>query len=279
MASPGEVASSRIDAWAQRNPWHPRVIPWAAYIAILAVVLYAREWQSWTYVPLKMGQAAAVCYLVWRWRHLIPELTCRFHAGVFPLSVALTAAWIYLRGLMVWLFPGLAVMEPTYFQTLHDQNSALFWWAATAHLLAMCTAVPIIEETFHRSLLLRSLHDARQSGTGILQGMGDLPLLGDWLLRTERGRRAAAQPPVFGEQFERTPLGRLSIFGVAASTFLFMLVHAVPDWPAAVLCGVAWCVLLNRTRHRGLGPVVWSHAIVNLLLWAYVVTYGDWQFL
>jgi hypothetical protein len=58
-----------------------------------------------------------------------------------------------------------------------------------------------------------------------------------------------------------------------------MLVHAAVDWPGAVLCGVTWCVMLSRTAHLGLGPIIWSHALVNLLLWIYVVTHQQWQFL
>ena len=66
---------------------------------------------------------------------------------------------------------------------------------------------------------------------------------------------------------------------MAASTAVFMLVHITADWPGAILCGVTWCLLLNRTRHLGLGPVIWSHAIVNLLLWLYVVSQAAWQFM
>jgi hypothetical protein len=267
------------DAWAAENPWHPRITPWLVYLLLLTVALSARQWQEWTYVPIKLLQTAVVIYLVWRWRTLLPELTWRVHWMVLPVSLALTGGWIYLNALMLWLFPALANGEPSYFANLYNQDVGLFWLAAIAHLIAMCVAVPIVEELFNRSLLLRSLHRPRVTAIGILQVLVDVPLIGDLLVRTRLGKMAVEQPPVLARQFAATRLGQLSVFGVAASTTVFMLVHATVDWPGALLCGVTWCLLLHRTRHLGLGPVIWSHALVNLLLWLYVVSRGAWQFM
>ncbi len=276
---PTELPAIGSDAWAAENPWHPRISPWLVYMLLLAVALAARQWQGWTYVPLKLLQTAAVLHLVWRWRTLLPELSCRFHLAVLPVSGILVAGWIYLNGVMRGLFPALADAEPSYFAELFKQDAGLFGLAATAHLLAMVTAVPLVEELFNRSLLLRSLHRPRATAIGVLQFLIDVPLLGDLLLRTRLGEVAQQQPPVLARAFAATPLGQLSVFGVAASTAVFMLVHATVDWPGAILCGVTWCFLLHRTRHLGLGPVIWSHALVNLLLWLYVVVYQQWQFL
>src|SRR5690606_15344092 len=151
--------------------------------------------------------------------------------------------------------------KDNFFGSLHESNPTIFWFVAVAHLIAMCTAVPMIEETFNRSLLLRSLSSAKRTGTGVLQILCDMPLLGDWLIHTKAGTRATQQPPVFGPQFDATPLGKLTLFGVVASTLIFALVHDRHDWPGAIVCGVTWCVLLAKTRHLGLGPVIWSHAL------------------
>jgi hypothetical protein len=281
MTSRSSVSTepSALDAWARQHPWHPRVGPWFAYMVLLSAALLGRDWQSWTYVPLKLIQVAVVCWLIWRWRGLVKEINWRFHWSVVPVSIALTGAWIYLNGVMIALFPGLGDSEPTFFEMLYVESTALFWLAAGAHLLAMCTAVPMIEETFNRSVLLRSLHDARKTGTGLLQLLCDMPLIGDWLMHTQAGTRATREPPVFGEQFEKTPLGQLSVFGIAASTGVFMLVHAMRDWPGAIVCGITWCVMLNRTRHLGLGPIIWSHALVNALLWGHVMYWHEWRFM
>ncbi len=259
------------------HPWHPRIAPWFAYMVMLAVTLQVRDWYAWAYPPLKIMQATTVCFLVWRFRSLVPEITLRFHWSVVPISVLLAATWVGSHAWMVRLFPGLVDVEPTFLQTLYTNDQTLFWLAAMAHLLAMCTAVALIEETFNRSLLLRSFSNMRATRIGILQFICDMPVIGDWLAGTSAGARARKQPPAFGDQFKQTPLGHLSICGVTASTTVFMLVHAVVDWPGAILCGVTWCILLNRTRHLGLGPVIWSHAIVNGLLWCYVVTMQDFR--
>jgi len=259
------------------HPSHPRVAPWFVYLLVLAVTFQVRDWYDFAYVPLKIVQAVVVCYLVWRFRRLVPEITLRFHWSVVPISAFLVAGWVAMHAWTAKMFPQLVDAEPTFFQTLHANHETLFWLAAAAHLLAMCTAVPLIEETFNRSLLLRSISDVRATGTGVLQMLCDMPVIGDWLARTTAGVRASQEPPAFGDQFQKTPLGQLSVFGVTASTTIFMLVHATVDWPGAILCGLTWCILLNRTRHLGLGPVIWSHATVNLLLWIYVITVKDFR--
>ena len=143
----------------------------------------------------------------------------------------------------------------------------------------MTIAVPMIEEVFNRSLLLRSLHRPRETWIGLMQFLIDTPLLGEKLIVTRFGQRISDHPPVFGREFQRTSLGELSVFGVAASTIVFAAVHAPVDWPGCILCGLVWCLLLRATRDKGLGPVIWSHAITNALLWLYVVTIGDWRFI
>jgi hypothetical protein len=103
-------------------------------------------------------------------------------------------------------------------------------------------------------------------------------------MHTRLAERANRHEPVFGREFAQTPLGALTPFAVAASTFVFMIHHALPDWPGAVLCGVAYCLLLAATARHGLGPVVWAHGLTNALLWIYTITlhlqgHGDWQLL
>ncbi|MEL7089777.1 MAG: hypothetical protein AAGL98_15260, partial [Planctomycetota bacterium] len=133
-----------------------------------------------------------------------------------------------------------------------------------------------------------------------LQFANDVPVLGDWLRNTETGRRAEAAPPMLTRQLVNTPVGMICLFGIAASTFVFMLSHIPRDWPGCIACGVVWCWLVwmtNKPRPRkgetwasltetsggrgrhGLGPVVWSHGITNALLWGYTVYFDDWRFL
>ncbi len=270
-------------------PWVPRTVPWMVYVAGLAVIAVVVPGHVWAYGPLKLVQTVLVCSLVFRWRRQVPELSLRFHWSVVPLSVVLVVTWVVLHSITavgISFFGGEVLggeaselAASTIWERLEQDRSWLFWSAAVAHLLAMCLAVPLIEEVFHRSLLLRGLHDFRSAATAACQLVVDLPLVGDLVARTGPGRRAIDAPPALTERFERTELGQLSGFGVAASTAIFMLAHQPADWLGAILCGVTWCLLLNRTRRLGLGPVIWSHALVNLMLWGYVMVTGDWRFL
>lgn len=266
-----------LDRWAEQGPWNPRFGPWFLYLGILALTLQARQWDAWAYPPLKVAQGIGVGYLVWRWRALVPELTLRYHRSVLPISLGLVVAWIFLNRGTVALFPSLAPEGPQFFALMRDANPTLFWCSAIAHLLAMATVVPLVEEIFNRSWLPRAVSDWRTAWKGILQALCDLPLIGDWLIRTEQGAAAWREPPAFCQQWKQHSLGTWSPFGVAASTAIFASVHAPCDWPGAILCGVTWCWLLHRTAHLGLGPIVWSHAIVNLLLWVYVVGWEAWE--
>ena len=268
-----------LDRWAEQGPWNPRFAPWFLYLAILALSLQFRQWDAWAYPPLKVAQGIGVGYLVWRWRALVPELTLRYHRSVLPVSLGLVVAWIFLHRGTVALFPSLAPEGAGFFELARNENPILFWCSALAHLLAMVTVVPLVEETFNRSWLPRAVSNWQAAQKGILQVLCDLPLIGDWLIRTERGAAALREPPAFTQQWKQHPLGAWSPFGVAASTAIFASVHAPCDWPGAILCGVTWCWLLYRTAHLGLGPIVWSHAIVNLLLWGYVVAWGAWEFM
>ena len=90
---------------------------------------------------------------------------------------------------------------------------------------------------------------------------------------------------MFTKQFYETPLGKVSVFGIAASTFIFMLNHVPRDYVGCIMCGVLWCLMVkwtngeSRKRKLGLGPVIWSHGLTNALLWWYTIASGDWQFL
>ena len=143
----------------------------------------------------------------------------------------------------------------------------------------MATLVPPFEELLIRSLTLRSFHRSRQTLVGLVQIAEDIPILGEWLLQTKLGRETGKSPVSFASEFRRAPLGKLTLFGVCASTFIFMLSHHLRDWPAIWPCGIAYCVLLAVTREKGLGPVIWAHCITNALLWVYTLYTGDWQFL
>ena len=306
------LRTTGLDGWMLGNPWHPRIFPFVAYIACLPLIKEARQWSLLTYPVLYTIQCGLVTYLLWRYRRLLPELNLRFHWLAVPIVLALAALWIGLGWLMAgewnlrWpaitagqplgaidyeaarLEPGtFADPKPHYFTEFMSSLPALAWTSIALRLLGMSLVVPLFEELFIRSALLRGLRSARQTAIGVLQIIGDLPLIGEWIMHTRLGTKAATKAPAFTKQLVETPLGTLTLFGVCASTFVFMMHHLKRDWPGTIACGLLWCFLVwwtNRPGHDeakklGLGPVVWSHGITNAALGTYCVYTGDWQFL
>jgi hypothetical protein len=275
------------------NPWHPRVVPFLFYVAALPVVEWGRSFSPWLYPALYLVQCLVVAALLYRYRKLLPELTLSWHWSAIPSGVLALVLWIALGLGMVWLAPPwfapTMTVEgqptPHFFQEMGAVSAGLMWTALGLRLLGMSLVVPMFEELFVRSLCLRSFHRVRATGAGVVQILHDLPLVGDWLAGSDLASRADRHGAVFGKEFSRTPVGALTVFGVTASTLIFMVHHVPRDWPGCIAVGVLWCLhvwFTNRpgsSRKLGLGPVIWAHGITNALLWAYTLIANDWQFL
>lgn len=277
-AEAGRLAA--VDQWMAVHPAHPRIAPFLAYIVLLPVVSFGTDYLPLSYPVLYTIQCVLVGAMLWRYRKLTPELTLSFHWLAVIVGVGVFVTWIVLGMMMVRLWP--AMFEMTDVKIFWDEaymGPIVGHIGFSLRLVGMAILVPLFEELFIRSLALRCLHRRRETEIGILQILEDLPLIGEWVLHTNIARRAAHQPAIFSTEFKRTPLGALSMFGVAASTFVFMLSHNPRDWPGIWACGIAYCLLLGFTRHKGLGPVIWAHGITNALLWVYTLQTGDWQFL
>jgi hypothetical protein len=275
--------------------WHPRVLPFLVYLLILGLISSVKPHLPLAYPFLYAAQCGLVAWLLWRYRRLTPELGLHFHWLAVPVGVCIFLWWVLLGE---WTGAWLKYHQPALFPlptTAEDFRKpdqlgpVAGWITLVLRLVGMALVVPLMEELFVRSLLLRSLHSLRRTAIGVLQVLQDLPALGEWFMYTKVGTHAARHPPVFETEFERVPLGALSFFGVSASTFVFMIHHHARDWPGALVCGVMYCLLLWYTTRRnpklGLGPVVWAHGITNALLWAYAAFganfghAGGWQFL
>lgn len=269
---------ARLDAWMADHPWHPRLVPFIVYVALLLPIDLARDYALWTYPLLYVLQCGLTLGLLWRYRRLLPELNGRFHWLALPVGAGVCAAWIAL-GQTTESLLGLGEEHPLqqhYFVRMEPPLRAL---SLGLRLLGMSIVVPLFEELFVRSLLLRSLQYPRRVAVGLMQLLEEVPLLGDWLLHTPLAQRADHHERVFEYEFNRTELGQLTWFGVLASTVVFALHHVPRDWAGSLVCGVAYCLLLAATRQRGLGPVIWAHGLTNALLWGYCVYTGDWRFL
>lgn len=284
------------------SPLWPRVVPFFIWIFMMFLSSMVVRFSPWLQPPIYTLQIVLTLALLWRYRRLTPELNLKFHWSVIPSAILLTWAWIELGKLMV--ASELPVFSSTLegrheFQQYHDLSPLLYHLSMGLRLIGMAVMVPLFEELFIRSGMLRALQRPGLTWRGVLQFLCDLPVLGDWLSGTDAGKRALAQPGAFAEQFNRSPVGAAHWFGVLASTFVFTLSHVPRDWPGCLACGLVWCFMVwltNRpqadphaepatgdvTMSRGglgLGPVIWSHALVNALLWGYTLKTGDWQFL
>ena len=76
------------------------------------------------------------------------------------------------------------------------------------------------------------------------------------------------------EKFTSLPVGTFSWAAFAAVAGGFGLAH--PEWLVAVLCAVAYGLLLKQTK--SLFACIVAHAVTNLTLGIYVLTAHDWKF-
>ncbi len=282
------------------GPWLVRLGPLLLWVACMFVVGLARDWDARTLPYLYTVQCVLTAGMLWRYRKLLSEMTVWFHWSVIPSAVFLTVAWVLLGW---WVGGELPVRwdalmrgdlqlgalnaqaQPHYFQTMRVNHPGTFTAAIGLRLLGMALIVPFVEEIFNRSLCLRAMHSAKKTWIAVLQVLHDLPGIGEWLMHRPAVKHAAQQPAMFTQQFNETPLGQVSLFAVAASTFVFMLNHVPRDYLGCIACGVLWCLMIKwtnregRKRQLGLGPVIWSHGLTNALLWGYTLYSGDWQFL
>ncbi len=267
-----------LDRWAAENPWHPRVLPFIAYVAMLPVVNWTTKLLPISYPVMYTIQGILAAWLLWRYRKLMPELTLSFHWLAVPVGVLVAIVWIWLG---IWSANNLpsAFGHPGTESFFDQMGITVGWIGFSLRLVGMAIIVPLFEELFIRSLLLRSFHQFKTTMIGFTQVLLDVPLIGEWLMHTRLGTRADKHGPIFGAQFDRASLGQISAFGFAASTLVFAVHHIPRDWLGCVACAAAYCWLLSVTRHKGLGPTCWAHGITNALLWAYTLYTGYWEFL
>ncbi|WP_428387841.1 CPBP family glutamic-type intramembrane protease [Mucisphaera sp.] len=275
--------------------------------------------QAWQSAPVQVvlytAQCLLVLYLLWRYRRLTPELNLKFHWLAIPTGVFLVIAWVGLGWLMAGEFqPRYQAMvdgqpigaidylntdaEPGVFATTDDHpiremthddgaEQTFGYLLLFLRLLGMSIVVPLFEELFIRSAMVRGLQKPGPTIRGVGQILCDMPVIGDMLMNTRFGERVSREEPILTRQLVLTPVGAMTLWAVFASTLVFSLSHVLRDWPGCFACGIVWCWLVwytNRPslpehKRLGIGPIAWSHGITNALLWAYTVYTDDWQFL
>jgi len=278
----GRSPLARLDRWMAANPWHPRIAPFMAYIILLGPTGLMRDEVSAWLFPIFYGlQCGVPCWLMWRYRKLLPELNVKFHWTAVVAGLFIAVMWVVLAEAMMDIFQNRDELEG--YRYLDKMPAGLAWASMIMRLVGMAVVVPLFEELWTRSLLLRAFHSPRQTGIGLLNLAQDMPMLDDLIGDTKWARRAGRHHGIFTRMFEQTPLGQVSFFAVMASSVVFMLAHHWRDWPGCLLCGVAFCLVVaytNRGKLRlGLGAAIWAHGITNAALWGYTLVTDDWYYL
>ena len=172
--------------------------------------------------------------IAWAWRRYLP-LTGPKSAGT-SVAIGLVAGAVTCA---VWVMALLPFVET---------RPA---WGDTAFVLRACAAtllVPIFEEQLMRGYVLR---------------------LGTQWREQKSFDKALDECSVYD-----LPPGRMNLFGVALSTVLFTVGHAMIEWPAAVSYSLLMCALY--AWRKDLLTLVVAHATTNLLLAVYVWRSGEW---
>lgn len=143
--------------------------------------------------------------------------------------------------LAIWIAPqaflGAAPRNDGFNPTLLAENPALYWMTVVARFARLVVIVPLIEEIFWRGFLMRFL---------------------------------------IKEDFTSVPMGAFQWKSFLLVAVFFMFVHGMADWPAALLCGLAYNFLAIRTG--SLAACVLAHALTNLGLGFYIMATRQWGF-
>ena len=223
---------------SQKSPLAAYVVPFAVFMGGLALVGAVRF----------LGGTALLLAKPEFWVYPLQTLACgatlvffwrRYDFGRGGGGLAALAAGLLALGL--WIAPqillGGARRLDGFDPTVFSASPLLYWLTVAARFARLVVVVPLVEEIFWRGFLMR------------------------FLIR---------------EDFSKIPLGaydRRSFFGVAG---VFMIVHSMPDWPAAFLTGILYNGLLVHTK--SLGACVAAHAITNLGLGIYIMATRQWGF-
>lgn len=146
-----------------------------------------------------------------------------------------------IAAVVIWISPqavfGFPPRTDGFNPDIFRSQPALYWFTLVMRFVRLAIVVPFVEEIFWRGFLLRYF---------------------------------------INERFRVVPIGAFSWFSFGAVTIGFMLVHAMPDWPAAAITGALYNFVAYRTK--SLSSCILVHVITNLLLGFWIMATGQWGF-
>jgi CAAX prenyl protease-like protein len=231
----------------------PRIVPFGLYMACIALesaLLSVSAWlalpEAWsTALPLGLypvKTAVVLGALAYFWRHY-EELQEPLYVSWQELGLAIgTGIVVYLAWLrMDWPW---ATLGPVAGYNPFQAGAGLGALLAAVRLFGAAVVVPIMEELFWRSFLIRYV----------------ITLFED-------------KGPNVTPEFTAIPLGTFTPISFGLTVLLFGSEHAL--WLAGIMAGVAYNLLLYKTRR--LWPCVLAHGATNLLLGIHVLVTEEWQ--
>lgn len=223
---------------AEARPWLPYVAPMALFVLLTyAEGQIPKAWYVGAYVAkvLFVTGALVACRAAWR--------DLKWEPRVLPVAVVVGllvfVEWVGLERALNYPRLGERVGFNPFAEIPNPGLRAVF---LAARFYGLALMVPLMEELFWRSFLLRYL-------TAEFESKGAK----DW-----RG----------------IPIGTFAWSAFWAVAALFALIH--PEWLVAFLCAVSYGLLLRATR--SLLACVVAHAVTNLALGVYVLVARDWRF-
>lgn len=251
----------------QQDPYWAHIAPFAAFMLIMAVP----DLLTSIGVPIgaDVDSRASAGESIWAsrqlWLYPLQTGVClgllAFYRRSYPwkpvrgIGIGLLAGIV---GIVLWLLPGFLFQR---FQIafpfceslgmadrsegfdavarLHDHPAAAFWFWST-RLLRLVVVVPIMEEVFWRSFLMRFLADSKK-------------------------------------EFYDTEFGKHSVVGLLVVTGLFVAVHQPVDYFGAICFGLLAYWVTIKTK--SLPAVFIMHAVANACLAGYAAAFGQWGYL
>jgi CAAX prenyl protease-like protein len=214
--------------------WVPYVVPYALF---LAGVLIGSEFDAARYYAYPVETVLVGASIIYFWRRgCYPELELRPSLLAVAVGLLGFAMWVLPENLLAWL--------PKIGESKFDPHAVGERWFApllAVRVFCMVLVVPIFEELFLRSFLLRFL-DA---------------------LEEDR------------DDFREIPIGRFRWFSFVGVAAMMAISHH--RWLRAALYSALVTLLLYREKR--MGSVIWAHAVTNAALAAYVIQTEEWEFL
>ena len=188
------------------NAWLPYVAPMAVFMLITAVEGQFKSQYPLVYIIKVMAVSLCVWYSREPFREIKPE--GRFILPAVLVGAAVFAEWIWLDPLTH--YPHLVFLgkRAEYNPFVSIANPVVRAFFLVARFYGLALLVPLVEEVFWRSFLLRIFTDP--------------------------------------DDFQRVKLGAFSWTAFAAVAVAFGLAH--PEWLEAIICAAAYGLLLRQTK-------------------------------